>query len=183
MAANATFAPGLRVVSREFGEEFGGSLIIEASQSGAIVVGDEGVEIGIAFGMVEKAAVVGGAVLRHAAEVLAEASVEALDHSVGLGPEGPGEAVGDGVPGADPVEGVRARGFVDGLGFFVDGEAVGKLGAVVGEDGVNREREAVAKALEEGGRGFGSAVGEGFEIDKAGGAVDRDPGFRRGRLS
>jgi len=33
---------------------------------GAIVVGDKGVEIGIAFGMVEKATVVGGTVLRDA---------------------------------------------------------------------------------------------------------------------
>ena len=75
-------------MSREFSEEFGGRLIVKASQAGAIVVGDEGVEIGVAFGMVEKAAVVGGAVLRHAAEMLAEAAVEALDHAVGLRAEG-----------------------------------------------------------------------------------------------
>ena len=62
--------PGFRVVSREFSEELGGCLVVEASQAGAIVVGDEGVEIGIAFGMVEKAAVEGGTVLRHAAEML-----------------------------------------------------------------------------------------------------------------
>ncbi|HEX3520876.1 MAG TPA: hypothetical protein VHT52_02180, partial [Stellaceae bacterium] len=47
--------PGEGVVSREFSEEFGRSLIVETSQTGAIVVGDEGVEIGIAFGMAEKA--------------------------------------------------------------------------------------------------------------------------------
>ena len=96
--------PGLRVVSREFGEEFGGGLRIEASQAGAIVVGDEGVEVGIAFGMVEKAAVVCGAVLRHPVEMLAETSVKALDHAVGLRPKGPGEAVGDGALGTQPVK-------------------------------------------------------------------------------
>ena len=50
--------PGFRVVSREFSEEFGGRLVVQASQAGAIVVGDEGVEVGVTFGMVEKAAVV-----------------------------------------------------------------------------------------------------------------------------
>ena len=134
--------PGLRVVSREFGEELGGRLVIEASQAGAIVVGDEGVEVGIAFGMVAKAAVVGGPVLRHAAEMLAEAAVEAFDHAVGLRPEGLGEAMGDGALGADPVEAVGARGSVLGFGLFVDGKAVGELGAIVGQDGVDREREA-----------------------------------------
>ena len=38
------------------------------------VVGDEGVEAGIAFGMAEKAAVVAGAVLRHPGKMLAEAA-------------------------------------------------------------------------------------------------------------
>jgi hypothetical protein len=69
-------------VSREFSEEFGGRLVVEASQAGVIVVGDEGVEVGVTFGMVEKAAVVGDAVLRHPAEMLAEAAVEAFDHAV-----------------------------------------------------------------------------------------------------
>jgi NAD(P)-dependent dehydrogenase (short-subunit alcohol dehydrogenase family) len=105
-------------VSREFGEEFGGSLIIQASQAGAIVIIDEAMEIGIAFGVVEEAAVVGGPVLRHAVEVLAEAAVEALDHAVGLRSEGPGEAVGDGPLGTSPIEGMRARGFVVGFGFL-----------------------------------------------------------------
>jgi hypothetical protein len=50
--------------------------------------------------VVEKAAVVGGTILRHPAQMLAEAPVEALDHAVGLRPEGLGEAVGDGALGA-----------------------------------------------------------------------------------
>jgi len=168
--------PGFRVVSREISEEFGGGLVVEASQAGTVVVGDEGVEVGIAFGMVNKAAVVGGAVLRHAGEMLAETTVEALDHAVGLRPERLSETVGDGARGAEAVERVLARGSVVGFAFFVDGEAVGELGAVVGQDGVDREREAVEKALEESGGGGGAAIGEDFEIDKAGGAIDRDIG-------
>ena len=73
--------PGFRVVFRQVSEGFGGGVVVETLQTGAMVVGDEGVEIGIAFGVVEKAAVVGGAVLRDAAEVLAEAAVEAFDHA------------------------------------------------------------------------------------------------------
>ena len=38
------------------------------------------------------------------------------------------------------------------------------------------EREAVEEAREEGDRGFGPAIGENFEINKAGGSVDRDIG-------
>jgi hypothetical protein len=135
------------------------------------------VEAGIAFGMAEKAAVVGGAVLRHPGKMLAEAAVEALDHAVGLRPAGLGEPVGDGARGADPVEGVVARGSALGFCLLVDGEAVGELGAVVGQDGVDLEREAG----EESGGGGGPAIGEDFETDKAGGAVDGDPSLRRGR--
>ena len=41
-------------MSREFSEEFGRSLVTEASQAGAIVVGDEGLKIGVTLGMVEE---------------------------------------------------------------------------------------------------------------------------------
>jgi HTH-like domain len=51
------------------------------SQAGAIVIGDEGVEKGIAFGVVVEAAVVGGTIRREAVEVLAEAAVEAFDQT------------------------------------------------------------------------------------------------------
>jgi hypothetical protein len=142
------------------------------------VVGDEGVEAGISFGMAEKAAVVGGAVLRHPGKMLAEAAVEALDHAVGLRPEGLGEPVGDGARGADPVEGVVARGSVLGFRLLGDGEAVGELGAVVGQDGVDLKRETGGES----GGGGGPAIGEDFEMDQAGGAVDGDPSLRWGRL-
>ena len=61
-------------MSRKFSKELGRSLVVETSQTGAIVAGDEGVEAGTAFGMAEKAAVVGGAVLRHPGKMLAEAA-------------------------------------------------------------------------------------------------------------
>ena len=157
-------------MSREFSEELGGCLIVKASQPGAIIVGDKAVQVGVAFGMVVKAAVVGGAVLRDAGEMLADAAVEAFDHAVGLRPERLGEAMGDGVAGAGAVERVLARGSAVGFSYFVDGEAVGELGAIVGQDGVHRKREAVEKAGEEAGSGFAATIAEDFEIDKAGSA-------------
>src|SRR6516225_1789287 len=171
-----TRRPGEGVVSREFSEELGGCLVVDASQAGAIVVGHEGVEVGVAFIVVAKAAMVGDMVLRHPVEMLAEAAVEALDHAVGLRSEGPGEAVSDRALGAELVKGMGARGFVVGLGFLVDGEAVGKFGAVVGQDGVDRKREAVEEAREKTRGGGGAAIGEDFEIEKASSAIDRDIG-------
>jgi hypothetical protein len=134
--------------------------------------------------------VVGGAVLRHPGKMLAEAAVEALDHAVGVRPEGLREAVGDRARGADPVEEVVARGSVLGFCLLVDGEAVGELGAVVGQSlpwrrpgmvwtssgkqSRKRVRKAAAVAV--------PAIGENFEIDKPGGAIDGDPSLRWGRL-
>ena len=53
--------------------------------------------------------------------------------------------MGDGARGAGAVERVLAGGSVVGFGFLVDGEAVGELGAVVGEDGVDLERKVSRK--------------------------------------
>ena len=63
-----------------------------------------------------------------------------------------------------------------GFGFLVDGEAVGELGAVIGQDGVDLERKDVEEAREETGRSSGAAIGQYFQIDKAGGTIDRDIG-------
>ncbi|NHH97571.1 hypothetical protein DYY66_1223 [Candidatus Nitrosotalea sp. FS] len=141
-----------------------------------IVVGDEGVEIGVSFGMVEEASVMGGAVLRHLVEVFAEAAVEAFDHAVGLRPEGSGQAVSDMAAATDEIEVMAAGGFVFGFAGFVDGEAVGELGAVIGQDGVDWQGKGGKKAFEEGGGGLAAAIGQDFEVDKAGGAVDGDIG-------
>src|SRR5207247_1387940 len=98
--------PGLRVVFREVVESLDGSGILEASQSGSIVVVDEGDEVVVALLVVFEASVVGGPVLGDLVEMLADAPVEALDHAVGLGSEGSGEAVVDTGLGAGQVEGV-----------------------------------------------------------------------------
>jgi hypothetical protein len=169
-------------VSREFGEELGWCLIVETAQAGAIVIGNKAVEVGVAFGMIEKPAVMGGTVFRHAPEMLATAAVEAFNHAVGLRTEGPGEAVGDGALDTELVEGVGSRGFVVRFFFLIDGEPIGEFGPVVGQDGVDCQREAGEEAFEEGGCGSGPAIGEDFEINKTGGAIDRDPSLRWGRL-
>ena len=175
-----SLTPRFRVVSLEISEELGGRLVIEASQAGAIVVGDEGVEVGVAFGMIVKAAV--GAQLRSAFEMLAEAAVEALDHAICLRPKGLGEAVINLMAGTGAIERMLARGLVVGFGFLVDGKAIGEFGAVVGQHGVDGERKTVEKALQESRSGVRPAIGEDLEVDKAGGAVDRDPSLRWGRL-
>jgi hypothetical protein len=63
-------------MSREFDEELGGCLVGEAWQPGAIAVVNKAMKVGVAFGMIVEAAVVGGTVLRHPAEVLAQTAVE-----------------------------------------------------------------------------------------------------------
>ena len=67
------------------------------------------------------------------------------------------------------------------LGLFVDGKAVGELGTLSVSTGVDGERKAVEKAAEKAGCGDGAAIGQDLEIDEAGGAVDRDPGFPPGQ--
>jgi hypothetical protein len=91
----------------------------------------------------------------------AELHLSQLSHS-----RGPAHAA------ANPVKGAVIRGFVLGFSLFVDGEAVGELGTVVCQDGVDLKWETG----EEAGRGWGPAIGENFEIDEAGGAIDRDIG-------
>ena len=80
-----------------------------------IIVGDEGDEVGITLCVVDKAAVVGGAVLRHSVEMFADAAVEALDHCVGLRVEGLGDAVADGAGPAEGIERVVSDGLSLGL--------------------------------------------------------------------
>ncbi len=90
------------------------------------------------------------------------------------------------MPGAEAIKSVVAGRFVVRLALFVDGEAIGELGAsgfrtgqaVVGQNGVDFEREAFEEAGEKAGRGIRSAIGQDLEIDKAGGAVDRNIGVR-----
>jgi hypothetical protein len=91
-----------------------------------------------------------GAQSRSAAEMLAETAVEAFDHAVGLRAERPGQTVSNPTLGANAIEGMLAGGFFVRLGLFVDGEAVGELGAVVGRSARRRCCQADAAALLEG---------------------------------
>ena len=81
-------------------------------------------------------------------EGFGEAAVEALGHAVGLRPVGPGEFVAHGVVLADLVEGVMAGAAV-ALVPACSAEAVGELGAVVGEDGVDGVAEGREEAFEQ----------------------------------
>ena len=90
-------------------EELGGGFVAEASQSGAIVVIDEGVDEGVALGVVGEAVFAGvGGVAGVAVKGFGEAAVEAFGHAVGLRPVGSGEFVAHAVVLADLVEGVGA---------------------------------------------------------------------------
>ncbi len=126
--------------------------------------------------MIEKAAVVGGAVLRHAVEMLAEAAVEALDHAIGLRPERAGEAVGDGVLGASRSKGCWPEGLSWGLAFLstakrsVNSEPLSV--STVWTLSAKRSRKTPEKA----GGGGGPAIGQDLETDKAGGPVDGNIG-------
>jgi len=88
--------PGLRVVSREIVEELDRAFVFEASQAGSVIGVDEVADVGVSlFVVVEAVFASVAAVGRFGVKVILEASVEALDHAVGLGPEGPGEAMPD----------------------------------------------------------------------------------------
>jgi hypothetical protein len=96
--------PGFRVVSRKIGEGFEGRLVAEAFEPGAIVVCDEVVDIGIALlGGLEPAMMTGG-VVADAVEMFAETTIEALNHTIRLRPEGLDEPMRDGTCGAHFVE-------------------------------------------------------------------------------
>ena len=87
--------PSFRVVSREIGEGIEWGDVAEAFEPGSIVVVDEGSDVAGALLMgIEAVQSTVAAVLGSGVE-LVQAAVEALDHAVGLWPEGAGEAVGD----------------------------------------------------------------------------------------
>jgi hypothetical protein len=120
---------------------------------------------------------VGDAALGLAADGFGNAPVEAFDQAIGLRPIRPGEAVLDAAFCADAVERMAARRFVFGLVLHVDGEAVGELAAVVGEDGVNGIWEVRQEALQESRRGLGVAAGMDLQVNVTGGPVDGDEGI------
>jgi hypothetical protein len=151
-------------------------LVAEAFESGVIIVVNELVEKDIAIGVICEQAVA-CATFGLLADGFGDAAVEALDHAIGLRLIGSCQPVVDAGFGADTVEGVAAGRFAIGLVFHVHGEAVGELGAVVGENGMRLCREMTEEALEESRGGLAVAAGMDLQIDIAGGAVDGDEGI------
>src|SRR4051812_24924566 len=119
----------------------------------------------------------GDAAFGFSADSLADAAVEAFNEPVGLRPIRSGQTVIDAVVGADEIERVMTGSAPGRLVLHIDGKAVGELGAVVGQDGVNAMREVDQEALEKARRSLGVAPWMDLDIDIAGGAVDRDEGL------
>src|SRR5664279_480881 len=168
--------PCFRVRSREISKGFQGSEVVEAFESGPIVVGNKAVEEGVAIGMARKGAPCAAA-FGFPADGLGDATVEAFDKPVGLRPIRSGQAMIDPVFGAEEIERVMAGGLTGWLVLHVDGKAVGELGAVVGQDGVNAIWEVSQESPEEACRSLGIAPSMDFDIDVAGGTVDGDEGI------
>src|SRR5450432_2001244 len=103
-----------------------------------------------------------------------DAAVEALDETVCLRPIGSGQAVIDHLFSADKIERVTAGRPALRLVLHVDGKAVGELGAVIGQDGVNAIGELGQEAPEKARRSLSIAPSMDFDIDVAGGTVDCD---------
>jgi hypothetical protein len=164
------------VRSRKIGEGLDGRLVSKAFDAGSIVVVDELAEEAVAIGMVDEGAA-GAATFFLAADGFGDASIEALDQAIGLRVVRPGQPMGDAVLLAEPVKGMIAGRPSGRLVLLVDGEAVGELGAVVGQDGVNFVRKVGQEALEEAGRGLAVSFGVDLDIDVAGGAIDGDKGI------
>ncbi len=115
----------------------------------------------------------GDATLWLPADSVDDSAVEALDQTIGLGPVRSGEAMLDAAFGAEAVKWVTAGWLVLWLVLHIDGEAIGKLGTIVREDGVYRIREV----RQEAGRGLGIPPGMDLKVDVTGGAIDGDVGI------
>jgi hypothetical protein len=63
------------------------------------------------------------------------------------------------------------------LTLHIDGEAIGELAAIVGEDGVNGMREVVEEALKELSCGLCIPIGMDLQIDITGGPIDGHEGI------
>jgi hypothetical protein len=167
--------PRAGVWSRKISKDFQRRPIGEAFEAGSVVVIDEAFEEGVPISVGGERAV-GGTALGLAADGVRNSAVEALDQTIGLRPIRSGQAVLDTACCAEAVERMAAGRFVLGLVFHVDGEAVGELAAIVGEDGVNGMREVRQEAFKESRRSIGIAAGMDLQVNVAGGTVDRDEG-------
>ncbi len=149
------------------GERLDRRKIAEASQSRAIVIVDEGLKKGISFVVAVElvlAAVAAGG--RGMLDGLGDAAVEAFHHAVGLRPEGAGELVLNAAGGADAIEGMVSSGFALWFVFHIDGEAIGELRAIIGQDGMHGMAEGLEEAGEAAGDGFAVAPHDNLHVDE-----------------
>jgi hypothetical protein len=116
------------------------------------------------------------AALGLAPDGIRDAAIEALNEAIGLRPVGSGEAVLNALACAKLIEWMLARGLVGRLVLLVDGEAVGELGAIVGENGVHRMREVGQEALQEPFRRLGIPLWMKLHVDVACDSIDGDEG-------
>jgi hypothetical protein len=147
--------------------------VAETLKAGSIVVVNEAVKEGISIGMREEEPV-GDAAFGLAADGLDEPAVEAFDETIGLRAEGSGEAVVDLVLGAETIEGMSAGRAIVRLVLQVDGEAIGELTAIVGEDGMNAMRKMREEAFEKASGGLAIAPGVDLQKDVAGCPINGD---------
>lgn len=150
-------------------------MIADAFEACSIVVIHEAIKEGVTIGMAGKGTP-GNATFRFATDGFGDATVEALDKAVGLRPIRSGQAMIDVVGGTDHIERMTAGRAAGWLVLHIDGKAVGKLGAIVAQDGVDAMREVGQESIEEAGRGSSIAPAMDLDIDVAGGAIDGDEG-------
>jgi len=81
--------------------------------------------------------------------------------------------------GAHAIEGMVPGGTILRLVLLIDGEPVGELRSVVGQDCVNAQREGGEEALEEGGGVRRAPPWVDLQENEAGGPVDGDEGVGR----
>src|SRR5215216_4070068 len=167
--------PRFRVRSRRIGEGLERRQVVETLETGSIVIIDEAVEESITVGVRDEEPM-SDAAFGLATDGFDDAAVKSFDETIGLRPVWSCQAVVDSAFGADLIERMTAGRSIMRLVLHIDGEAIGELAAVVGEDGVNAMREVDEEAFEEAAGGIGIALGMDFQIDIAGGAVDGDEG-------
>ena len=165
--------PCERVRFRGIGKGLDRRLVAEAFQAGSIIVVDELAEEGVAIGVAGEGAASAAAFVL-ATDGFGNAPIEAFDHAVGLRMIRLGQAMLDTALLAEAIKRMVAGGPAGRLVLHVDGEAVGELGAIVGQDGMNLVREVGQEALEEGRCRLAIPPGMDLDIDVTGGAIDRD---------
>jgi hypothetical protein len=173
--------PCERVRSRGIGESLDRCLIVEAFKAGSIVVVDELSEECVPIGMAGKGAAAAAAFFL-AADGLGDAAIEAFDHAIGLRVVRPSQAMIDAALLTKLIKGMIAGRPPGRLVLLVDGEAIGELGAIVGQDGMNVVREMGQEAFEKAGSGCSVPPGMDLDIDVAGGSIDGDKGVARAAL-